>query len=121
MLCLVFNVCIRNPTILITKLIAKFSTAVANQKPNLFPYSEYIESCAVSLKDELHVPSDADLIHYLRLIYIAEEIANTFNYSNGPENFSALSEERVKFCVREFDRQINITRAKLSPLSTQSS
>jgi hypothetical protein len=105
----------------VTKLITTFSTSIASRKPNPFPYSEYLETCALSLQNESHVASDRNLIHYLRLIYIAEEITDTFNYADRSDDFPVLSDERIKFCVKEFDRQVNKTRTKLSPLETQSS
>ena len=64
-------------------------------------YSDYLEKCCISLAETRDIPTDTQIIHYIRLQRITDEAGAMFGYGDYGEEVS-LSPERIQLSVRGF-------------------
>ena len=80
------------------------------RKVNPLRYDEYLVSSAASLAQELAVPSDAYLIHQLRLLRCIEDACETFGYSE-PRQLCQMSDEQTLKYVNAFSGSLQEWRS----------
>jgi len=81
-------------------------------KPNLLAYTDYMTRCAVSLADEMEVPSDAWLMHAIRLQHIAEQINEAF-HSEASEDLLTGEHLRLQMYIKTFRSQLEEWRGSV--------
>ena len=77
------------------------SICIMLRKPNGMVYTSYIEQCCKKLAELSRAPTDAYLIHYIRLTRIAEEISTTFGYCAAEVDLHS-SHHRIQGTVQSF-------------------
>jgi hypothetical protein len=72
------------------------------------------------LISETGVPSDAVLIHYVRLAHYAECVCDAFGY-NSTQQTRSIPDEHLQFYVRSFDSQLENLKSQIPPFLAKDS
>ena len=75
------------------------------RKPNGMRYGDYLEKCARCLEQAQETPTDSELVYYVRLQKLAEEVGTMFGYGE-PSDQPSLGPERIQLTVRAFNAQL---------------
>ena len=81
-------------------------------------YDDYVGDCCRSLAENHIAPADADLIHFIDLKRLAEEIANTFGYNSSNNVGHYLRMDNVELSVKAFKSRLHDLRRSFPPNST---
>lgn len=74
-------------------------------------FSRFIEDCCLTLAERNELPFDSQLVHYVRLQRLAEEIANTLGGGGHCEaGEAAIGLERARLLVRAYQTQLRYLR-----------
>lgn len=74
-------------------------------------FSRCIEDCCLTLAERNELPFDSQLVHYVRLQRLAEEIGNTFGVGGHCEvGEAAIGLERAKLLVKAYQTQLRYLR-----------
>lgn len=86
--------------------------SILTRRVNPMGYNEYFQACAMSLGAEKQIPSDADLLYLLQFSHEAEQVYDTFTYteSSGPHH---MNDERMQVYINVFSSRINEWRLTL--------
>ena len=76
------------------------------RKPFGMRYDDYIGDCCRSLMESNLAPRDADLIYFVGLQRLGEEIASTFGYDSISNESRRLSTENVELFVKTFKSRL---------------
>lgn len=81
-------------------------------------YDDYVGECCRSLAETNNAPTDADLIHFVDLQRLAEEIARTFEYDSTNSESRYLGMDNVELSVKAFESRLHDLRRRLPSNST---
>ena len=81
-------------------------------------YDGFIGDCCRSLAEIKNAPTDADLIHFIELKRLAEEIASTFGYNSTNTGGHHLRMDNVELSVKAFESRLHDLRRSFPSNST---
>ena len=81
-------------------------------------YDDYVGDCCRSLAETNNAPTDTDLIHFIDLQRLAEEIARTFDYDSTNNESRNLGMDNVELSVKAFESRLHDLRRRLPLNST---
>lgn len=90
-----------------------FSISMTSRKPISMRYDDYIGDCCRSLAEINNVPTDADLIHFVQIKRLAEEIASAFGYDSPNNNGGHLRMDNVELSIKAFESRLHDLRRSL--------
>lgn len=70
-------------------------------------YDDYVGDCCRSLAETNNAPTDADLIHFINLQRLAEEIASTFEYDSKNNEGRYLRMDNVDLSIKAFKSRLH--------------
>lgn len=73
-------------------------------------YDDFAGRCCRSLAEKNVAPTDADLIHFIGLQRLAEEIASTFAYDSPHIERTRLGLETIELSIKAFSSRIQELR-----------
>ncbi|KAF2816787.1 uncharacterized protein BDZ99DRAFT_374589 [Mytilinidion resinicola] len=97
---------------LIGTYLACTLSAILFRKGNPLQYTEYMEQCAVSLAEESPYPSDKILVHFVRLVYINEQVYDNLHHGDWGTG-DTTNDEKIKLLVGAIERQLKNWKSKL--------
>ncbi|KAI9836986.1 MAG: hypothetical protein M1819_000635 [Sarea resinae] len=86
------------------------SYSLTLRKTSPLKFTDYIQDCASSLEAERQVPSDAMIVHYIRLMRHADEVCETFGYNDSDQS-QMMSEEKIHLYVNSFGAKLESIKA----------
>ncbi len=98
--------------------LTTFSISITCKKPLGMRYDDYVGDCCRSLAEINGAPTDADLIHFIDLKRLAEEIANTFGYNSSNNVGHYLRMDNVELSVKAFESRLHDLRRSFPSNST---
>ena len=98
--------------------LTTFSISITCRKPLGMRYDDYIGDCCRSLAEINDAPTDADLVHFIDLKRLAEEIANTFGYNSSNSVGHYLRMDSVELSVKVFESRLHDLRRSFPSNST---
>lgn len=87
--------------------------SMTSRKPISMRYDDYIGDCCRSLAEINNVPTDADLIHFIQIKRLAEEIASTFGYDSPNNKGGHLRMDNVELSIKTFESRLHDLRRSL--------
>lgn len=81
--------------------------SVVCRKPISMKYDDYVGDCCRSLAETNNAPTDADLIHFIDLQRLAEEIASTFEYDSKNNEGRYLRMDNVDLSIKAFKSRLH--------------
>lgn len=93
--------------------LTTFSVSMVFRKSISMRYDDYVGDCCRSLAEVKNAPTDGDLIHFIGLQRLAEEIATTFGYDSITNEGRYLRIENVELSVKAFKSRLHDLRLSL--------
>ncbi|KAK0284189.1 hypothetical protein LTR35_005904 [Friedmanniomyces endolithicus] len=82
------------------------SVSLSMRRPNMLRVSSYVRECVEYLHRSLDaLPSDRILVHWLRLVMIAEEVSVSFSYDD-PGGIASITELRAQLMLKDFEKRL---------------
>ena len=95
--------------------LAAVNSSVALRRELLFRWNPYMDECVQILTTSPDaLPSDRTLVHWTKLCHILEDIGHQFAMDDPLSNVT-LSDARMQFILKGFERQFNKLNHMLSP------
>ncbi|KAK1816850.1 hypothetical protein LTR12_008688 [Friedmanniomyces endolithicus] len=82
------------------------SVSLSMRRPNMLRVSSYVRECVEYLhRSPDALPSDRILVHWLRLVMIAEEVSVSFSYDD-PGGIASITELRAQLMLKDFEKRL---------------
>lgn len=95
--------------------LAAVNSSVALRRELLFRWNPYMDECVQILATSPDaLPSDRTLVHWTKLCHILEDIGHQFAMDDPLSNVT-LSDARMQFLLKGFERQLDQWRHMLTP------
>ena len=84
--------------------------SMVNRKPVTMKYNDQVGQCCRSLATGNETPSDAELIHFVEMQRLAEEIAHVFEHDPMNDERSWIGSERADLLIKAFKLRLQHLR-----------
>ncbi|KAK1080939.1 hypothetical protein LTR33_005108 [Friedmanniomyces endolithicus] len=83
------------------------SVSLSMRRPNMLRVSSYVRECVEYLhRSPDALPRDRILVHWLRLVMIAEEVSVSFSYDD-PGGIASITELRAQLMLKDFEKRLS--------------
>ncbi|KAK5688772.1 hypothetical protein LTS10_000750 [Elasticomyces elasticus] len=77
------------------------------RRPNTLRVSSYVRECVEYMERSSDaIPTDRTIVHWVRLVMIAEEISVSFSYDD-PGGVASIADLSTQLMVKDFDKRLN--------------
>ena len=95
--------------------VMSVNSSMALRRPMLCRWHPYMEECIEILQKSPEAEaSDRNLIHWVRLTHIAEEVAFQFSMDD-PSSHLTLNDTKVQYAMKGFEKQLDEWRRQIPP------
>ena len=103
---------------LVKSSLTSSSSSMVCRKPISMRYNDYIGDCCRSLAKCGNASADVDLVHFINLQRLTEEIASAFGHDSINSEGGCLRMDNVELSVRAFKSRLHDLRHCLPSKST---
>ncbi len=87
------------------------SQSMVCKKPISMQYNNFIGKCCQNLAKTEIAPADGDLVHFISLQRLAEEISSTFGYNLSHNEGAHINVENIELLVNAFISRLHDVRS----------